>query len=179
MRIVVTGVPGVGKSTVMKAAAMAKNLTILNYGDVMFEFAKEMNIKDRDEIRKLPLETQQELQRQAAIQLGELDDIIIDTHNTIKTSKGYLPGLPKRVIQEIRPKTIFLVEASPEEIFKRRNKDDSRERDQDTVEDIQEQQDFNRMAAMAAALMVSATVKIIVNADGKVDQAMKSILGSL
>jgi adenylate kinase len=179
MRIVVTGVPGVGKSTCMRAASEAKNLKIVNFGDLMFEAAKEMGVKDRDQMRKMPVEKQREMQRKAAEKLGKMDDIIVDTHATIKTPRGFLPGLPAWVIQKIDPTTIFLVEASPKEIYNRRNKDVSRARDPDSEEDIKLHQEFNRMAAMSYAALCGATVKLITNADGKVEHAVKEVLAAL
>ena len=54
MRMVVTGVPGVGKTSVMEGVAQEKSLKIVNYGTVMFEVAKEQGlVADRDDIRKL------------------------------------------------------------------------------------------------------------------------------
>ena len=179
MRLVVTGVPGVGKSTCMKAASEAKNLTIVNFGDAMFEAAKEMGVTDRDEMRKMPLEKQREIQGLAAEKLGAMDDIIVDTHATIQTPRGFLPGLPKWVIEKISPTTIFLVEADPQEIYNRRNKDPTRVRDPDPPEQIALHQELNRMAAVAYATLCGATVRIVVNADGKVHEAVKQVLSSL
>jgi adenylate kinase len=179
MRIVVAGVPGVGKSTCMKAASKAKNLKIVNYGDVMFEVAQKLGVKDRDEMRKMPLEKQIACQRGAGEKLGAMDDIIVDTHSMIKTPKGFLPGLPIWVIENLKPTTIFLIEASAEEILKRRGKDETRARDPDTVDEIELHQQMNRMAAVSYATLSGATVRIIINADGKVDDAVKAVLSSL
>jgi adenylate kinase len=179
MRLVVTGVPGVGKSTCMKAASEAKNLKIVNFGDFMFEAAKEMGVKDRDQMRKMPVEKQREMQKKAAEKLGKMDDIIVDTHATIKTPRGFMPGLPAWVIQKLDPTTIFLIEASPKEIYNRRNKDQTRARDPDSEDEIRLHQEFNRMAAMSYAALCGATVKVITNADGKVEQAVKEVLAAL
>jgi len=179
MRIVVTGVPGVGKSTCMRAASEAKKLKIVNFGDFMWEAAKEMGVKDRDQMRKMPVETQREHQKRAAEKLGKMDNIIVDTHCTIKTPRGYMPGLPAWVIEKLQPTTIFLVEADPKEIYDRRNKDASRTRDPDSPEEIALHQQLNRAAAMAYASLCGATVKVILNAAGKVDAAVKDVLSAL
>ena len=57
--VVVTGLPGAGSSTVIKEAQELKEegvaFTPLNYGDVMFEAAREEGfVEKRDELRKLP-----------------------------------------------------------------------------------------------------------------------------
>jgi len=179
MRIIVTGVPGVGKSTCMKAASKAKDLKMINFGDFMFEVAHDMGIDDRDLLRKQPLERQKELQRRAAVKIGGMDEIIIDTHCLIKTDMGYFPGLPSWVVQRLEPVTIFLIEADPAQIIARRHKDGSRFRDRDTEEGIAQHQDLNRMAAVAYAALCTASIKIIVNADGKMDEAVKDVLASL
>jgi Archaeal adenylate kinase len=76
MKIVVTGVPGVGKSTVMNGVCEKLNYRIMNFGDVMLEKGKEFGVKNRDEIRKLPLEKQRELQRLAGEYLGTMENIM-------------------------------------------------------------------------------------------------------
>jgi adenylate kinase len=54
--IVVTGIPGVGKTTVMQKAAEGVDITFVTFGSVMIDIAKELNlVKDRDEMRKLSL----------------------------------------------------------------------------------------------------------------------------
>lgn len=175
--IVVTGVPGVGKTTVMTAAAEAKKLKVVVFGTVMFEVAGEKNLaKSRDEMRKLKPEVQRAIQKEAARRIAKMGEVIVDTHCTVKTPKGYLPGLPVWVLEALKPDTIVLVEASPEEIYGRRSRDASRERDPEPVEDIRLHQEMNRAAAMAYATLTGATVKVVHNHDQKVDQAIQQIL---
>ncbi|MEM2508848.1 MAG: AAA family ATPase, partial [Candidatus Thermoplasmatota archaeon] len=92
MKVVVAGIPGAGKTTVLKEV---KGIEIINYGDVMFSIAKKKNlVNDRDEIRKLPIDEQRKLQKEAAKFISKKKNVIIDTHCTIKTRDGYMPGLP-------------------------------------------------------------------------------------
>ena len=172
--IVVTGIPGVGKTTVMKRAAEGMNIKFVTFGTVMVEIAKEMGlVQDRDDMRKLSLEQQKELQIKTAERTAQLGDVIVDTHCTIKTPKGYMPGLPEWVIKKLNPQTIVIVEADPEEIYNRRAKDTSRNRDPDTIEQINEHQQINRAAAMAYAALTGAAVKIVFNHDNAIDEAVK------
>ena len=61
--IVVTGIPGVGKTTVMQKAAEGMDIKFVTFGTVMIEIAKKLGwANDRDEMRKLPIEKQRELQ---------------------------------------------------------------------------------------------------------------------
>jgi len=172
--IVVTGIPGVGKTTVMKRAAEGIEIEFVTFGTVMIELAKEMGyVENRDDMRKLSLQQQKELQIKSAEKVAQMENVILDTHCTVKTPKGYMPGLPEWVIKKLNPTSIVLVEADPEEIFNRRAKDTTRDRDPDTIEQINEHQQINRAAAMAYAAQSGATVKIIFNHDNAIDEAVK------
>lgn len=172
--IVVTGIPGVGKTTVMKRAAEGMDIQFVTFGTVMADIAMEMKlVKDRDEMRKLSLKQQKDLQIKTAEKVAKMKNVIVDTHCTIKTPKGYMPGLPEWVIKKLNPTAIVIVEADPKEIYNRRAKDATRNRDPDTVEKIAEHQQINRAAAMAYAALTGATVKIVCNHDNALDAAVK------
>ena len=174
--IVVTGVPGIGKSTVMEKASIAKDIEIVNYGTVMFEIAKKFGVEKRDDIRKLESFKQREIQEKAAERIHEMGDVILDTHCTIKTPKGYLPGLPEFVLKKLKPEVIVLVEATPEEIAGRRQKDKTRERDNEMISEIEEHQMINRYTSMAYSAISGITVKIIYNHDNRIDEAAKALI---
>jgi adenylate kinase len=172
--IVVTGIPGVGKTTVMQKAAEGMDIQFVTFGTVMIDIAKELGlVKDRDEMRKLTLDKQKQLQIKTAEKVGKMKNVILDTHCTVKTPKGYMPGLPEWVLRKLNPTAIVIVEADPQEIFNRRAKDTTRNRDPDSVEKIAEHQMINRAAAMAYATLTGATVKIVFNHDNALDTAVK------
>ena len=174
--IVATGIPGVGKTTVMKEAAEGIDIQFVTFGTVMEDIAIEMNlVKDRDEMRKLTLEQQKELQIKTAEKVAKMDNVIVDTHCTVKTPKGYMPGLPEWVIKKLNPTAIVVVEADPEEIYNRRSKDITRNRDPDSKEKIAEHQQMNRAAAMTYATLSGATVKIVFNHDNAIEDAVKDV----
>ena len=181
--IIVTGMPGAGSSTVIKkglqlrTAERSEGIEFIpkNYGDIMFETAREKGlVAKRDELRKLPGEKQREIQMLACNKIAEWREsmnLIIDTHCTIKTPSGYLPGLPEYVLRELNPDQFVLIEASPDEIFERRSKDKTRERDVEDKTSIEEHQFMNRAMSMAYACLTGASVKIIENHDGALDKA--------
>jgi adenylate kinase len=172
--IVVTGIPGVGKTTVMKKAAEGMDIQFVTFGTVMSEIAlKQKLVNNRDEMRKLTLSQQRDLQIKTAKQVGRMGNVIVDTHCTIKTPQGYMPGLPQWVLQELKPTSIVIVEADPAEIYGRRIKDTTRSRDADTKDQIAEHQFMNRAAAMAYATLTGATVKIVYNHDNGLDEAVE------
>ena len=172
--IVVTGIPGVGKTTVMKNAAEGMDIEFVTFGTVMSEIAIETGlVQNRDEMRKLTLEQQKDLQIKSAEKIASMGNVILDTHCTIKTPKGYLPGLPEWVIKKLKPTAIVVVEADPEEIYNRRAGDKTRNRDPDTKEQIDEHQMINRATAMAYATLSGSTVKIVFNHDNAIDDAVR------
>ena len=166
--VVVTGVPGVGKSTVMAGASEAGYGSV-NFGDMMFEVAQTEGVADRDQMRKLPIVEQQRLQRLAGERIAAMGDVVVDTHASIRTAQGFMPGLPEWTLRAMAPAIIVLVEATPAEIAGRRAKDATRQRDADNVALHQK---VNRAFAAAGAVMVGATVAIIENHDGGVDTAV-------
>jgi len=124
-------------------------------------------------MRKLTLEQQRELQIKTAQKVSKMKNVIVDTHCTIKTTKGYMPGLPEWVIKKLKPDSIILVEADPKEIYNRRISDETRNRDPDSIEKIEEHQHMNRAIAMAYSSHTGATVKIIYNHDNKIIEAIE------
>ena len=185
MLVVVTSIPGVGGTTVTnKAIEKLKgegiNYETINYGNVMVEIAEsEGLVKKRDEMRRMSPNNQKKVQKAAAKKIREASlgkNIILDTHCTISTPKGYLPGLPEWVLRELSPGRFVIVEADAEEIAMRRAGDKSRERDTESSENIRNHQDMNRNIASAYSLITGMTVKIIQNPQGKVDDAANEMV---
>ncbi|ALV61945.1 Adenylate kinase, archaeal type [Thermococcus sp. 2319x1] len=171
--VVITGIPGVGKSTITKLALKRTRakFRVVNFGDIMFEEAlKAKLVTHRDEMRKLSLRVQRELQLKAAQRILEIsreEPVLLDTHATIKTPLGYMLGFPKEVIEIINPRFVVIIEATPSEILGRRLRDLKRDRDVETEEQIQRHQDLNRAAAISYAMHSNALIKIIENHEDK------------
>ncbi|MFP3064600.1 MAG: adenylate kinase [Sulfolobus sp.] len=189
---IVTGIPGVGKTTVLQKVKEILdndkiNNKIINYGDFMLNTAIKLGyVKHRDEMRKLPVDKQKQLQIEAARGIAQEAKeggeglLFIDTHAVIRTPSGYLPGLPKYVIEEINPKVIFLLEADPKIILERQKRDSTRIRsDYSDEKVIIDTINFARFAAMASAVLVGATVKVVINVEGDPSIAAKEIINSM
>lgn len=175
--IVVTGVPGVGKTTVMEAAAKAGDRKVVVYGSEMFRVAEaEGVVKDRDEMRRLAPAEQKRIQVAAAAAIAAQGDVIVDTHASIRTPQGYLPGLPAWVLETLKPDAIVLVEATPQEIAGRRSTDATRKRDEDSPQTIARHQELNRAFAATYATLTGAVVAIVFNHDGRVEEAVEQVL---
>ena len=181
--VVLTGIPGSGSTTVLNKALDEVDYVHLNYGDIMTELAIEENIvEDRDALRKLPAETQKEIQAKAAKRIKERskeDNVIVDTHCTISTPSGFLPGLPIWVLEELQPDLFILIEAYPDEIIYRRIGDESRVRDLQKAKDIDLHQQMNRATSMAYATLTGATVKIVTNHDNHLNSSVSKLVDVL
>jgi len=186
--VVVTGVPGVGGTTVTQKAMdilvdEGLNYKMVNFGTMMFEVAKEEGLaEERDQMRKLDPETQKRIQKMAGRKIAELSKefpVAVDTHSTVKTPKGYLPGLPAWVLNELNPDIVIIVETDGDEILMRRLSDESRKRDLETTASIEEHQFMNRCAAMSYGVLTGATVKIVKNKNGLVDKAVEELISVL
>ncbi len=181
--VVVAGIPGSGSTTVLKKALENLEYLHVNYGDVMLEIAQKMDlVEDRDSMRKLSPTLQKEVQKKAAKSIREKSEetnIIVDTHCTIKTPLGFLPGLPKWVLDELQPDRFILIEADGDEILMRRISDTSRTRDMERLKDINLHQEMNRAVSMAYAALTGATVKIIENHNDGLDESVEDMIKTL
>jgi adenylate kinase len=180
-RAVIVGIPGVGKTTVITHAAEILNkkrkTTVVVFGTVMFEEAKKMGLKSRDDLRKMPVEKQRRLQEMAAQRIARMRDniVLIDTHLFINTEEGYYPGLPMRLLNIMKPTNMVMVAADPNEIAERRKTDRTRERDIVSAENIQKELDISRMMVASCSILTGAPFAIIMNRDGGVDDAAANI----
>jgi adenylate kinase len=177
-KVIITGVPGVGKTTVVNEALKkikqeGVEYKSINFGTFMFEVAvNDKIVQDRDQMRTLDRTVQKRLQQRAAQAIAKIPgNVLIDTHASVKTPKGYLAGLPDWVLREIMPDSIVLVETDEDQILMRRLTDETRSRDKEGSRSIAEHQQFNRSIAAAYAMLTGCTVKIVINADFLLDRA--------
>ena len=178
--MIVMGLPGAGKSTVLSVAREA-NWTVLNYGDLMMEAARGKGIVDRDSLRKQPAEFQKKIQGLVGAKLAKekRHNIILDTHCSISTSGGYLPGLPFAFLQKWQVERLVLLTAPIDDVLGRRKNDTSRVRDAEPPEALAEHDQMNRAYLAAYSALTGAPAIILVNADGKlaeVQERFRSLL---
>ncbi len=185
-KVVIVGIPGVGKtSLVTKIAELIKQknktVSVHSYGTIMFEEAKKMGIKNRDELRTLPIEKQKELQKIAAETISNLSDdiIFIDTHAFISTKAGFYPGLPNYVIQIIQPTNFIAISASPDEIHNRRMKDETRDRDPISIEDIKKELAVQDAMLSSCSVLSGSPMKVIFNHEGKIEEAASNVINAI
>jgi adenylate kinase len=181
-RAIIVGIPGVGKTTVISRSAEMLNqktkANVVVFGTLMFEEAKtKMGIKHRDEMRNMPVGEQRRLQEMAAQRISEMKDdiVLVDTHLFINTSEGYYPGLPMRLLDIMKPTNLIMVAADPQEIADRRKADQTRQRDIISAENVQRELDISRVMVASCSILTGAPFAIIMNSDGKVDEAAANI----
>lgn len=185
-KIIVVGIPGVGKTTLINKIAEIikdrnKSVNVTNFGTVMFEVAKENGLNNRDELRKLPISEQKKLQKIAAEKLSKIDDdvVIIDTHAYIKTPAGFNPGLPYYVLQIIEPSLFISITAKTEEIYNRRMKDPTRNRDIVSIATIKKELDIQSAMMSACAVLSGSPLKSVLNREGKLEEAAIQIIEAI
>ena len=177
------GIAGVGKTTLLTAVVDGlrkkhDKVTVISFGTAMLEAARRQGIVDRDVLRSLPADEQVRLQTSAAERIAATSDdiVIVDTHAFVSTSFGYYPGLPERVLRIIKPTNYISVSAKPEEIYRRRMNDSTRNRDQITVAGIKQELDMQAAMVSACAVISGAPVKPVVNRDGQVTDAANDVI---
>ena len=185
-KVVIVGIPGVGKTSLVTRIVELLNgdkqrASVHSYGSVMMNEAENNNISDRDNLRHLPVSQQKELQKQAAKKISELTDdvIFIDTHAFISTQEGFYPGLPNHVIQVLEPTHLIAISARPEEIYNRRMKDDTRNRDKISIEAIKKELAVQDAMLSSCSVLSGSPMKVILNNEGKIDEAAKNVIEAI
>lgn len=181
--LIVVGVPGVGKSSVIEKVVEASinsgnKTSVVVFGTIMLNEANKAGISKRDDIRKLNIFKQQELQNKASEFIRSMSDeiLIVDTHLFVRTKSGFLPGIPENVIKKLRPTNLVLITAKPEEIVDRRTKDHSRDRDILSVEDVERELELARSMISTISVISSAPFEIVNNHTDRLDEASSRIV---
>lgn len=185
-RVIIVGIPGVGKTSLvskvvelLRSKKISVNVSI--FGTVMFEEAKKNGIKDRDDLRKLSVPEQKKLQSMAAKKIASMTDdiVIVDTHAFIATKEGYYPGLPHNVLEILTPDSFIMISARPEEIYNRRMKDTTRNRDIVSIEAIKKELDVTSAMLSTCSILCGSPIKMILNSEGKIDEVAKGIVSAI
>ncbi|MDE1769944.1 MAG: adenylate kinase [Thaumarchaeota archaeon] len=185
-RVIIVGIPGVGKTTVVSRVVellKEKNVkvSVSIFGTVMFDEAKKKGVQNRDDLRKLSVKQQKELQSMAARTIASITDdiVIVDTHAFISTQEGFYPGLPYNVLEILNPDSFIMISARPEEIYNRRMSDTSRTRDIVSIDTIKKELDVTSAMLSTCSILCGSPIKMVLNTEGKVDEAARGILSAM
>jgi adenylate kinase len=175
-RVIIVGIPGVGKTTVISRAAeflrqKGHDTSVVIFGSLMLE--ESIKLKSRDEMRKLSVEEQRRLQTKAANRIAEMkgDFVIIDTHLLINTDEGFYPGIPMHVLQTIKPTNMIMIAAHPQDVLNRRKQDESRQRDILAEKDVQNELDASRVMIACCSVISGSPFLTIMNNNDEIDKA--------
>jgi len=185
-KVVIVGIPGVGKSTLVTKIveilnSKQKSVSVNSFGTLMFEEAQKNGMKNRDDLRKLSMDEQQNLQKKAAQKIAKLEDdlVIIDTHTFINTNAGFYPGLPNNILEIIKPSNFISVYARPEDIYNRRMKDTTRQRDLVSIDNIKKEMAISDAMLSSCAVFSGSPMKPILNTEGKVEEAANTVISAI
>ena len=186
-KVIIVGIPGVGKTTVVSKVVdilKEKNISVSVsiFGTVMFDEAKKTKgIQNRDDLRRLTVKEQKDLQSMAARKIASITDeaVIVDTHAFISTKEGFYPGLPHNVLEILMPDSFIMITARPEEIYNRRMKDTTRNRDIVSIDAIKKELDVTSAMLSTCSILCGSPIKMVLNTEGKIDEAAKGIVSAM
>ena len=185
-RIVIVGIPAVGKTTVVEKIVQLlkkknRRVRVVSFGTEMLGHAKKKGIHDRDALRKMSRDEQNKMQLEAAksIRRMKADVLVVDTHAFIATPAGYYPGLPSPILDIIRPTHFVSLTARPEKIFSRRERDKSRNRDMNSISLIKRELNMQDAMLSSCAVHSGSPILPVLNRDGKVEETARQIIKSV
>ena len=181
-RVIIVGIPGVGKSTIISdvqslLSQKGVDAKIAEFGKIMFDQARLMSIHNRDQLRRLSIEQQKTLQEMAANSINSLgnDVVLVDTHLFISTDDGFYPGMPIKLLNIINPTQLILITATAEEIQGRRERDNSRERDQISIDRIKSDLRLSESMISTSSIITGCPFYMIPNNTDQVERATSAI----
>jgi adenylate kinase len=171
-KIIVTGTPGSGKSTVL---AKLSGIEIVTFSSELLKLLAERGITDRDQVRRVPYPVTVEIRRKAIEKLNSMNgDMLIDTHASVKKGIRYIPGFSTAdlgVMEDV--KGIIYIDAHANDILLRRILDKTRKRDADSEEEIKEQRRINAALVASYALYLDVPMYIIMNRQDMIEKAVE------
>ncbi len=171
--IIVAGVPGAGKTTIMDNVAKSNNYKFVNVGDMMMTLGKERGyFTERDRMRYFTNLIRKELVHEVFESISKMEgNIVVDTHASVEEHGRYMPGLPTDAVEPIKDSLLALVciDATTQEIMERRMKDTTRQREVETAETIDVQRIINISVLSAMSLTYDVPLFVVPNEEGKID----------
>ncbi|MEM3455312.1 MAG: AAA family ATPase [Candidatus Micrarchaeia archaeon] len=183
--IVIMGLPGVGKSTILRELIKKnKKISVLNYGDIVLRFAKnEFNVTNRDEINNLPESQHKKIQNLAISEINSIEKkeskigriLFLDTHAALKKPSGYMPGLSYELLSSVPIDAFIFIDAPTNEILERRELDVSRKRPTFTANDINALREVSLSMINVYSAATGKPYYIIINRKGKLKESVMEL----
>jgi len=165
IRILITGVSGIGKSTLTEKLCKELNFFNLKVSRINFKIAnRKFFISTVDDIKSLTKTQLDEVHMRAKSQIKNImqenQNVIIDDHLFVKYEKNKLKLPPKDYFNFFEITLVILLVAKPKSIFKRRNNDHTRKRDIISIEEINYEQEFLKKEVSELSKKNSVTFSI-------------------
>jgi adenylate kinase len=180
---IVTGSPGVGKTTLVKTLSGDHLYKIVSVADEMLPVAVEKSyVQHRDELRKLTNEQITELRNVAFENIAKKDgNIIIDTHATVEQKGRFVPGLPFGAVKHFDGKLagLIYIDASTDDILARRMGDNSRIREKEERHVIHMQRSINISVLSYYSSRLNVPLYVITNRQGHLEAAVNDFKASI
>jgi adenylate kinase len=174
-----TGTPGAGKSTILALYnKKSKEVSITNLGTMMLKAAEEehKNVKDRDRLRYMSDEDIIEVREKALSKImSGSKNTIIDTHSSVKQGRRYVPGFSMKELGKMDIDAIIYIDASSDDIIKRRMSDSSRKREIEGPLEIDEQRSINLAIISTIALHLDIPIYILYNREGMAKEVAEQV----
>ncbi|NYB52187.1 MAG: AAA family ATPase [Methanobacteriaceae archaeon] len=167
-RVAVVGVPGVGKTSLCRAASRNSHYKHVNYGELMLETAQRDGLATSlPEMFHLSISIQHEIWKNAALQIKDKKNILLDLHGVDQSPEGFLISLPFEILP---PDIIIIIEASIDDILRRRNFDLVKERLMEKEQTLKNHMQILRYTMSSISSILGCNLVILNNQDFKTCQ---------
>lgn len=168
--VLVTGVQGVGKSTVTCLAAQSLGLEGWDYADLMMQV--EPTIRHKDDLRFIAWDDRVQVYRKVDELLTELfcpgdgrdTCILFENHLSIVDEVG-IRTFPHEDVRRYNSIGLVIVEAPPNDVLERRRTDQQRNRHIGSLAEVAEQQRINRREAALIGRLIDIPITTVTNND--------------
>jgi len=163
----VLGTPGAGKTTVLKGIG---GIEVFNIGTEMLNaHSRKLKVTNRDLLKRKVISNYIDT---VQIRHGILNGLIkkngvitIDTHASVKSGNGYIPGMSLDDLKALRGsiRAIIYIDADTKDIMNRRKSDKTRNREGDTAEDLNQHREINIAFTTSYSLHLETPIYIVKN----------------
>lgn len=183
-RIMVTGVPGVGKSSVCRHLRMPPTINALDFGQLMYsEGRREGILTGRDDLHHLGLNDRMMLQRKVVETVRSRSDdttVVVDGHLLVDTDAGFVAGFPADQIEIVDLHAIAVLIADPKDVLTRREKrGDFTSRPVPNLVHVRVHQDLTLNAALFYALQHRVRIVVIPNDNDELGRTVTEFLKAI
>lgn len=172
-KIIVTGTPGSGKTTVL---SKIKSVKIINLADEMLRLSTEKGVTDRDRLRYMSYQDIAQMRKEVIEKkINQVkEDSLVDTHLTVKKKTRYVPGFSKDDLDSFKGVcALIYIDAHANDIMFRRLTDKTRIREDEPEEEIHEQRRINTAIAAYYSAYLNVPLYIIKNRQNQIENTVK------